>query len=81
MYSNLREIEVMAPVGSWDSLSAAIQGGAGSVYFGLEKLNMRARSSINFTLDDLGEIAGKCREHGIKSYLTLNTIQIGRAHV
>ncbi len=68
------KIEVMAPVGSWDSLSAAIQGGAGSVYFGLEKLNMRARSSINFTLDDLSEIAAKCKKHGVKSYLTLNTV-------
>ena len=67
-------IEIMAPVGSWDSLSAAIQGGAGSVYFGLGKLNMRARSSVNFTLDDLREIVEKCNEHGMKSYLTLNTV-------
>lgn len=67
-------IEVMAPVGSWDSLSAAIQAGVGSIYFGLEKLNMRARSSINFTLDDLGEIVDKCNKNNIKSYLTLNTV-------
>ena len=67
-------VEVMAPVGSWESLTAAIQGGAGSVYFGLEKLNMRARSSINFTMEDLGDIVAKCREHGVKTYLTLNTV-------
>ena len=67
-------IEVMAPVGSWESLSAAIQAGAGSVYFGLEKLNMRARSSINFTIEDLAEIVKICNENGIKTYLTLNTV-------
>ena len=67
-------IEVMAPVGSWDSLMAAIQGGAGSVYFGLGKLNMRARSSVNFTLDDLAKIVEVCKENGVKSYLTLNTV-------
>ncbi len=71
---NIEHVEVMAPVGSWDSLSAAIQGGANSVYFGLEKLNMRARSSINFTMDDLGEIVARCKGKGIKSYLTLNTV-------
>jgi len=71
---NLEHIEVMAPVGSWDSLSAALQAGAGSVYFGLEKLNMRARSSANFTLENLGEIVGKCKKHGVKTYLTLNTV-------
>jgi len=67
-------IEVMAPVGSWDSLTAAIQGGAGSVYFGLGKLNMRARSSVNFTEEDLREIVAKCKKHRVKSYLTLNTV-------
>ena len=69
-----RDIEIMAPVGSYESLTAAIQGGADSVYFGIGKLNMRSRSSKNFTLDDLEKISGICREHGIRSYITLNTI-------
>lgn len=69
-----RVIEVMAPVGSFDSLEAAFQGGANSVYFGIEQLNMRARSSINFTIEDLAEITAKCHENGVKAYLTLNTI-------
>ena len=64
----------MAPVGSWESLYAAIQGGADAIYFGIEGLNMRARSSINFTIDDLHEIARVCNEHGLKSYLTVNTV-------
>lgn len=68
------DIEVMAPVGSYESLSAAIQGGADSVYFGIEGLNMRAKSSNNFTIDDLHNIANICNEKGIKSYLTVNTI-------
>jgi putative protease len=69
-----KDIEIMAPVGSYESLAAAIQGGAGSVYFGVEKLNMRARSSNNFTLDDLRKIAEKALAHGVKTYLTVNTI-------
>lgn len=64
----------MSPLGSMESLAAAIQGGAGSVYFGVGKLNMRARSSKNFTLDDLEEITNICKKHGIHSYLTLNTV-------
>ena len=64
----------MAPVGSYDSLAAAIQGGADSIYFGIEGLNMRAKSSNNFTLDDLKQIASICKENGLKSYLTVNTI-------
>ena len=64
----------MAPAGSYESLIAAIQGGADSVYFGAEELNMRAASSINFTLDDLHNIAGICNENGIKSYLTVNVV-------
>ncbi len=64
----------MAPVGSYESLAAAIQGGAGSVYFGVEQLNMRARSSNNFTLEDLKKIAEKAHAHGVKTYLTVNTI-------
>ena len=69
-----RAIEIMAPVGSYESLATAIQGGAGSVYFGVEKLNMRARSSNNFTLDDLRNIAEKATANGVKTYLTVNTI-------
>lgn len=69
-----RDIEIMAPVGSYESLAAAIQGGAGSVYFGVEGLNMRSRSSNNFTLDDLRTIAERAHSHGVKTYLTVNTI-------
>jgi len=68
------DIELMAPVGSFESLAAAIQGGANAVYFGVEKMNMRARSSINFTLNDLPEIVEKCDQHKIKTYLTLNVV-------
>lgn len=64
----------MSPVGSYESLTAAIQGGANSVYFGVGKLNMRSRSSQNFTLEDLRQIAAICQEAGVKTYLTLNTI-------
>lgn len=67
-------IEIMAPVGCWESLAAAIQAGATSVYFGIEYLNMRARSSANFTTDDLHKIVAICREAGVKTYLTLNTV-------
>ncbi len=67
-------IEIMSPVGSYESLMAAIQGGAHSVYFGVGKLNMRSRSSQNFTLDDLDKIVEIAREHQVKTYLTLNTI-------
>ncbi len=68
------DFEIMAPVGSYESLTAAIQGGADSIYFGIEGLNMRARSSNNFTIDDLHEIVRICNEHHIKSYLTVNTV-------
>ena len=67
----------MAPVGSRESLQAAIQAGADSVYFGIERLNMRAHSASTFTIDDLREIAAMCHEHGMKSYLTVNTIIYG----
>lgn len=74
----------MAPVGSYESLYAALQGGADSVYFGVEGLNMRARSSANFTLEDLKNIAGICRGKGVRTYLTVNTIiynnEIGKMH-
>ena len=68
------DIEIMAPAGSYESLMAAIKGGANSIYFGVEQLNMRAKSSNNFTLDDLRKIAEICDENGLKSYITLNTI-------
>jgi putative protease len=68
------DIEIMAPVGSYESLMAAIQGGANSVYFGIEQLNMRAKSSNNFTTEDLKKIVAIAQEHNIKTYLTLNTI-------
>ncbi|MDR0541922.1 MAG: U32 family peptidase [Dysgonamonadaceae bacterium] len=64
----------MAPAGSYESLAAAIQGGADSVYFGVEGLNMRSRSANNFTINDLHEIARICRKHRVKSYLTVNTV-------
>ncbi|MBR1484952.1 MAG: U32 family peptidase, partial [Prevotella sp.] len=70
----LTDFEIMAPVGSRESLAAAIQAGADSIYFGIERLNMRAHSASAFTIDDLREIAQTCREHGMKSYLTVNTI-------
>lgn len=69
-----QQIEIMSPVGSYESLMAAIQGGAGSVYFGVGKLNMRARSSVNFTLNDLEKITRICRKFNVKSYLTMNTV-------
>ena len=71
---NRKDFEIMAPVGSRESLAAAIQAGADSIYFGIENLNMRARSANTFSIDDLREIAATCDEHGVKSYLTVNTI-------
>lgn len=68
------DFEIMAPVGCYESLQAAIQAGADSIYFGIEGLNMRARSSVNFTIDDLHNIAQICEQNGLKSYLTVNTI-------
>ncbi len=64
----------MAPVGSYEALSAAIQAGAGSVYFGIGRLNMRSKSAKNFTLDDLNRIATICNENNVKSYVTINTV-------
>jgi len=66
--------EIMAPVGCWESLAAALQAGADSVYFGIEYLNMRARSSANFTTEDLHKIVATCRAAGVRTYLTLNTV-------
>lgn len=68
------DFEIMSPAGSYESLHAAIQGGANSVYFGIGKLNMRSRSASNFTTDDLREIVRICKENNIKSYLTLNIV-------
>ena len=70
----IEEFEIMSPVGSYESLMAAIQGGADSIYFGIEGLNMRARSANNFTIEDLHEIVRICKENNLKSYLTVNTI-------
>ena len=67
-------VEIMAPVGCWESLAAAIEAGATSVYFGIEYLNMRSRSSANFTTQDLHTIVARCQEVGVKTYLTLNTV-------
>ncbi len=68
------KVELMAPAGSFESMQAAIDNGADSIYFGIEQMNMRARSSINFTLEDLVEINERCSSKGLKTYLTLNTI-------
>jgi len=67
-------IEIMSPVGSWESLQAAIQGGANAVYFGVGKLNMRSRSAANFTVDDLPRICSEAHNAGVRTYLTVNTI-------
>lgn len=71
---NRKDFEIMAPVGSRESLAAAIQAGANSIYFGIENLNMRARSANTFTIEDLKEIAKTCAAHNMQSYLTVNTI-------
>ncbi|MEG1545817.1 MAG: U32 family peptidase [Bacteroides sp.] len=74
MNYSIKDFEIMAPVGSRESLAAAIHAGADSIYFGIENLNMRARSSNSFTINDLREIAQICDENKVKSYLTINTI-------
>ena len=74
---DINDFEIMAPVGSRESLAAAIQAGADSVYFGIGQLNMRSHSANPFTIDDLKEIAATCQQHGIKTYLTVNTIIYG----
>lgn len=71
---NKKSVEIMAPAGSFESLTAAIQGGADSVYFGIEQLNMRARAANNFVFDDLEKIAELGEKHNVRTYLTLNTI-------
>jgi len=77
MNGRIEEFEIMAPVGSRESLAAAIKAGSGSVYFGIGQLNMRSHSANHFTIDDLREIAATCDKHGIKTYLTVNTIIYG----
>ena len=77
MNASIHDFEIMAPVGSHESLAAAIQAGADSVYFGIERLNMRAHSASTFTTADLRDIARQCNEHDMKSYLTVNTIIYG----
>ena len=77
MNAKASDFEIMAPVGSRESLAAAINAGADSVYFGIGQLNMRSHSANHFTIDDLREIASICSEHGIKTYLTVNTIIYG----
>ena len=74
MKATIDDFEIMAPVGSRDALVAALKAGAGSVYFGVEQLNMRSHSANHFTLDDLRDIATTCRQAGVKSYLTVNTV-------
>ena len=69
-----KDFEIMAPVGSRESLAAAFQAGADSVYFGIGALNMRSKSANEFTINDLKEIAELCKSHGVKSYLTVNTV-------
>jgi len=71
---DIKNIEIMSPVGSYENLMAAIQGGAGSVYFGVGNLNMRSKSTFNFTVDDLNKIVTICNKHNVKSYITVNTI-------
>ncbi len=72
--TNFNKLEILAPVGSYESLAAAINAGCDSIYFGVEQLNMRSRSSVNFTIEDLKEISKKCKASNVKSYLTINTI-------
>ena len=74
MLMNRSDFELMAPVGSRESLAAALKAGADAVYFGVQGLNMRSRSSANFSLADLREIAATCTERGVKTYLTVNTV-------
>ena len=69
-----RKIELMAPAGNFAALTAAGKAGADSVYFGVEQLNMRARATMNFTVDDLDKVVELCKEYDMRSYITLNTI-------
>jgi U32 family peptidase len=71
---SINDVHIMAPAGSFESLQAALDAGADSIYFGVGRMNMRSRSSVNFTINDLGTIAGLCRNYGVKSCLTVNTL-------
>jgi putative protease len=73
-FFTMQKPEILSPAGSYESLHAGIQGGCDAIYFGIEQLNMRAKSTVNFTTDDLQEIARICKENNVKSYITLNTI-------
>ena len=68
------DIEIMAPAGSHEAVSAALQAGADAIYFGVGNLNMRSRSTVNFTLEEMAQITERCQRHGTKCYLTVNTI-------
>lgn len=70
----IKKAELLAPAGSFESLQAAMNAGANAVYFGVEQLNVRTRSSPSFTLDDIKEISARCKAAGIKAYITLNTV-------
>ena len=70
----MKQVEIMAPAGSYESLTAAIKAGANSVYFGIEQLNMRARAANNFTTEDLKKIVAICKENNVRTYLALNTV-------
>jgi putative protease len=74
MKISVNDIEIMSPAGNFESLIAALQGGANSVYFGVGKLNMRAKSTVNFTIKDLEEVVKICKKHNVKTYLTINTV-------
>ncbi|HMS52714.1 MAG TPA: U32 family peptidase, partial [Chitinophagales bacterium] len=71
---NFKPVEILAPAGSYEALMAGLNAGCTAVYFGIEQLNMRARSAVNFTLNDLKEISRICKERAVKTYLTLNTV-------
>ena len=70
----LRKIELLSPAGSFDCIQAAINAGAGAIYFGVEQLNMRTRSSGSFSISDIKEVSVLCKSNGIKAYITLNTV-------
>ncbi|HRO73149.1 MAG TPA: U32 family peptidase, partial [Saprospiraceae bacterium] len=70
----MKKPELLAPVGTFESLHAAIRAGADAIYFGVEQLNMRTKSTPTITIEDIAEIAKVCQQHGIKAYLTLNTV-------
>ncbi|MEG1979891.1 MAG: U32 family peptidase, partial [Victivallaceae bacterium] len=72
--SKFNKVEIMAPAGSWESLTAAVEGGCDSVYFGVGSLNMRSHATNNFTVEDLSEVVTFCHSRGVKAYLALNIV-------